>query len=176
MAGNKRWTQEEISYLKENYGIQSVEFISNKLDRSTDSIHKKASDLKVSFANLSEKIAKEDRLEKKLDEVIFLLQRLIDNNHSHWTEYELDYIKKNYTLRSAPTIAAKLKRNPNSVIQKAKELGVIKVLNSFEEYEDDFIIENYGKLPLSQIGFHLDRNYNSIFNRVSILKKVGKIK
>ncbi len=41
MAGNKRWTQEEISYLKENYGVQSVEFICEKLHRSKDSVHKK---------------------------------------------------------------------------------------------------------------------------------------
>ena len=32
------------------------------------------------------------------------------------------------------------------------------------------------KLSISKIGIHLDRNYNSIFNRVSILKRVGKIK
>ena len=52
MGGNKRWTADELTYLSKNYGYSSIEDLSKYLTRSKASIHKKASDLGISFSKV----------------------------------------------------------------------------------------------------------------------------
>lgn len=52
MAGNKRWSQKEIDVLYKHYQGTDIDTVIKMLnkERSKDAIHKKASDLGISFA------------------------------------------------------------------------------------------------------------------------------
>lgn len=58
-----KWTIEEDNFLKENYGIYGAEWVSNKLNRSINTVRVKASWLGLKYSFLLEKYKKEN-LEK----------------------------------------------------------------------------------------------------------------
>ena len=47
MAGNKRWSAQELEYLQSNYLFMNVKELSEHLGRSVDAIQWKASQLKI---------------------------------------------------------------------------------------------------------------------------------
>lgn len=49
MAGNRKWSADELKILKDEYGISSFKELSRKLGRSDYAIRKKASNEGISF-------------------------------------------------------------------------------------------------------------------------------
>lgn len=76
MAGNRRWTSDEIDELKQNYSSSGVIYLSAKLNRSIDAIHWKASQLGIPYGenNIENIIARLKKIEKRLDTI----ERIMD--------------------------------------------------------------------------------------------------
>ena len=75
MAGNKRWTIADINTLKNEYGNEDITVLANKLGRSVDAVHWKASQLNIGFKNTNtpEMNLRMARIERKLDLLIEVL-------------------------------------------------------------------------------------------------------
>lgn len=97
MSG-RRWTEEEIEFLKENYEKEKPEKIAEELSRSLSSVYCKAQSL-----NLSSKRCGYGR---------------------KWTSEEEKYLKENYSELPPQKIADELDRSLNSVYGKAKNLDL----------------------------------------------------
>ena len=95
MSG-KPWSPDELTYLKDHYGKQSLSSLSQKLHRSTSSIQHQA---------------KRQGLTKPV-------------NRQNWTEAEINYLIKKYEKTGAVQIAKKLSRSTQSVRHKAVSLGL----------------------------------------------------
>lgn len=88
----KRWTEDEIKYLKKYYGIKSIEKIQDKLQRSRDSISKKA---------------------KRLNLTITM---------KRWTEEEINYLIEKWGHETIERISKELNRSKNAIKKKVNEL------------------------------------------------------
>lgn len=78
MAGNKRWTQDQLDFLQENYGRKDIKIIAKKLSRSLDAVHWKAKQLGIGHQvnevlNLNDRMI---RLEKKMDAILLRLNEI----------------------------------------------------------------------------------------------------
>jgi len=90
----KKWTEEEERYLKKYYGIKTMKEIQEKLQRSHNSIFKKA---------------------KRLNLTVSM---------KRWNEEEINYLTERWGYETIEKIANKLKRSTNSVKKKANELNL----------------------------------------------------
>lgn len=94
----KKWAEEDLNYLKENWCRKSTREIAKDLDRTYNSIYAKAE-----YINLGQNKADKNRL---------------------WTEGDLEYLENNWGSISIPTLAKNLNRSENAVIIKARLLGL----------------------------------------------------
>ena len=152
MAGNKRWSEKETQYLRKHYQGTDIDDIVRVLtNRSKASIHKKASDLGISF-KWNEK-----------NEIIVLLQDIVKrlekmelslNNRKKiqtiWTDEDVEIIRKNYQVLSDYNIAQLLSNGANkaAVQLKRSSLGFIKNLGKQRIYDaekENYIIEHFPK-------------------------------
>lgn len=72
MAGNKRWSGDDLEILKREYGITPVDALAEKLGRTIDAVHWKASKTGVKFQpddliDIRERLI---RIEGKLDDFL----------------------------------------------------------------------------------------------------------
>lgn len=76
MAGNRRWNQNEIDFLKANYGITDVKVIAKKLQRSVDSVHWKASHLDIKYdpSNVIFINKRLDDIDKKMNRILEFIE------------------------------------------------------------------------------------------------------
>ena len=78
MAGNKRWTLEDVEYLTKHYGVLPVAEVSKKINRSEDAIHWKASSLGLRFSKKKEFASIVDIL-KSFEERLSKIEEIIKN-------------------------------------------------------------------------------------------------
>lgn len=90
----KHWSQEDLQYLKENYGSIDNKKLSNYFGRSSASVRNKAYELRIT----------------SLDNI--------------WSEAEIKYLKENYKSYNLKEIAGKLNKLKSNVCRKAKILGI----------------------------------------------------
>lgn len=90
--GYARWTEEEIEYLVNNYEEKNIYDISKTLNRSKDSVHKKAKRLKLT------------------------------KSVKRWSENEITFLAENWGTYTKKEIAKALKRSDISIKKKAFEL------------------------------------------------------
>ncbi|MGF7060457.1 hypothetical protein [Brassicibacter mesophilus] len=88
----KKWTEYEVEYLINNYGIESISEIANKLHRTSDSVFKKAKRLNLTMTT------------KK------------------WTIEEINFLTEKWGVYSPERIAEVLNRSHSSIKKKATEL------------------------------------------------------
>jgi hypothetical protein len=131
MGGNKRWSQEEIDILYKHYqgtDIERViELLKNK--RTKASIHKKASDLGISFSfsERSEIMA----MLKAINERLFAIEKFLHNRRSkydRWHDNDIVFLKNNWEHKSDYEISQILgdRFNNADVQRKRLELGLLK--------------------------------------------------
>ena len=95
----RKWTKDEEEYLRKWYGKKTTEEIKNHLNRTVNSVRRKADSLGIT--DVSNKI-----------------------RGTEWKELELKYLKKWYGKKSISEIAKKLNRTKCSVQGKATRLGL----------------------------------------------------
>lgn len=93
----RRWTAAEDQVVREQYGSNGASAVGALMDRTADSVHKRASNLGI----------------VKRTEI-----------HHPWTDADLDDVRANYGRERPADIAARLGRTTSSVSQQAKVLGV----------------------------------------------------
>jgi DNA-binding CsgD family transcriptional regulator len=92
------WTKQHEIYLKQYYGKKSNKEIANALERSCDSVQRKAQRLGLTTSK--------------------------ENDYRPWTKEEIDYMYKWYERRGTDFIAKKFNRTQYSVRRKAQNLGL----------------------------------------------------
>lgn len=122
----KKWTEEELNYLKENWCRKSTREIAKDLDRTYNSIYAKAE-----YINLGQNKADKNRL---------------------WTEEDIEYLENNWGYISIPTLGKNLNRSEIAVINKARflelgpflEAGDYLTLNQLmKELKGDYVGKEY---------------------------------
>ncbi len=90
----RRWREEEIEYLIENYNVKSIEEIGNFLKRTPNSIYKKAKRLKLT------------------------------KTMNKWSLSETNYLIEKWGVQTPDKIAKQLNRSEVSIKKKAIELNL----------------------------------------------------
>lgn len=135
----KNWTQQEIQYLKENWGKTSPVHIMEDLGRTEDSVMRKARRLGLDV-NKSE----EDMLKKR------------------WKSEEDNFITENYGVLAVEVISLQLGRTVSAIRKRALALGIAGEVNRWSTEEMEFLNEKWGILNLEAISKKLNRSRNSV--------------
>lgn len=135
MKGNI-WTDSEIQFLINNYQLKSRKFVSEKLNKSVDSIKHKAKSL-----------------------------GLITRTCKKWSEEEIKFLKENYSKLGRNLICEKLDRSNSSVGVKAKEFGLkVKYKPTFTKEElQDAVNKSY---CISNLIENLNKTYTGTYVRI----------
>ncbi len=90
-----RWNESEIDFLIKNYQLKGGKYVSEKLNRTINSIKHKAKEL-----------------------------GLVNYNTKPWTDDEIEFLKQNYAENGNKFVCEQLDRSRGSVSKKAKELNL----------------------------------------------------
>jgi len=126
----RRWTKEEIEYLKENYPKLPTFEIAKKLQKPINAIIKKAYKLGI----------------KKKPEVIRRTISLSHKKYRYWSEEELEYLRKNYTQKPIEELSKKLGRSIQAIRSKASFLGLRRSYSTSDRW---LILKNATPIELS---------------------------
>ncbi|WP_352420756.1 hypothetical protein [Proteiniborus sp.] len=96
MKNYKRWTEEEVQYLKINWSKKRIQEIADSLGRTYDSIYMKA-------------------------RALYLGPNKNEDNRN-WSEDDLEYLMDNWGYLSIPALAKNLNRSANAVELKSRKL------------------------------------------------------
>lgn len=137
---SKKWTNEEIEYLKSNYKLLSNKIISKNLNRNTMSVRNKACDLKITEKNLwlesEDNYLREFYNKKSQSEISKFLKRTMKAVGSRafdlglckkcrlWTEKEIEILKENYSKFGTEKTAKLLNRKESHIRDKAGKLKI----------------------------------------------------
>lgn len=132
----KIWTDSEIEFLINNYQLKGRKFVSEKLNKSVDSIKHKAKTL-----------------------------GLITRTCSKWSNDEIKFMKENYSKMGRKSICETLNRSDSSVGVKAKELGLkVKYKPTFTEEElKESVGKSY---CMSNLIENLNKTYTGTYVRI----------
>ena len=99
----KKWTEEEINYLKKEYSKLSGKKITNVAERIAKKINRKPSAIRNKAYNLG-----------------------ITHRGKYYTEEEIEFLKNNYNSMTYTDMAFILKKDNSNICRKCKELGLTK--------------------------------------------------
>lgn len=193
-ASNKRWTQEEIVLLKNNYSQSSWKEILSLIPKhDKESIITKACKLKIkrdvafwsesdieilkeSYKNHLSTDAIRDVLNNKFTSGAILAKAnklgLIRN--SKWSQVEINILKSDYSNLSLDELCNLLpNRNRSSIISKARKMNLYSHYyneKKWDESEVIFLLNNYMKMSDESIGEVLCRSKDSIRGKRDVLK------
>jgi len=94
-----------------------------------------------------------------------------------YTEEEIIYLKENFLEKTNKTLSIELDRTLDGIIQKLKELGLVRrQINPYTEEEKKYILDNIRKKTISQIAVDLGRSQGGVSKFISknIIKKTRK--
>lgn len=154
---DKKWTQDEIDFLTKWYGKKSGKEIAKHLNRTIDSVRRKADRLEIT--------SQKNRIRGK-----------------EWTDADIGYIKENYGKKSNTEIARALHRTNRSIQAKAQRMGLTdseKKQDStpWTEEEIAYLESKYDKQGVDHIAKKLNRSKTSIkrkANSIGINAYVGE--
>ena len=91
-----------------------------------------------------------------------------------WTEEELEYLKENINNQTKGQLAIHLRRHPNSICWKIRELNLRPNKKNWTENEIKFLKKNYLTMGLPGLAANLNRSQNSIYNKAYQLNVTRK--
>ena len=179
MAGNKRWTEKEIDYLKEHYGSIDVAEVAMFLKRTIDSVHWKASQLNIEFkpSSIVELNSKLQRIEKKVDDILELLL-LQSRTSAEWNASEQIKLKQMYlSSRNVSDIAVSLNRSEASVYAQLSRMKLKRIRKSHLSNDgEQFVMDNYLAMTYEEIANELGVSRSVISNYIAKGIKYGILK
>lgn len=135
----KKWTYEEVRYILENWGIKSLEDIMKRLDRTEDSVMRKARRLGLSIHK------KDEDLKKR-----------------RWTKEEDKYILDHYKKISLDRISLYIDRTTSSIRKRARALKISTVVTHWTREEEQILFEKWGIISVDTISKQLNRSKNAV--------------
>ena len=179
----KRWSKEEISFLKNNYK-GNLQNIAKILNRGKVGILKKA--MKFGLTNRHLWLKKEDLIlkqfyKKKLVE--YLVKKLKRTKKSiflraHklkltrkiiWEDNEISFLLKNYNVYSKKKLANMLNKSLSTLFNKSKELGLVKPAKKWTDKEIKELCDNFYKMSLLELAILLNKTKSSVCDKANSL-------
>lgn len=192
MRGRK-WTEEEIKFLKDNLGSMSNQEIANALGRNIGSVAAKATKLNVPRKN-NRKWTEEDyqflrdnaatmtneEIAKALDRNIGSVAKIIPamglerkTAYAKWSEKDVAFLKNNAINMSNKQLAKALNRNIGSITAKLSELQLGERENithkKWTEDEVNFLKNNASNMTNKELAKALNRSVGSVSLKVSTM-------
>ena len=146
MAGNKHWSIEDVDYLKNNWHNNSIEALMLKLNRTKDSVFRKA--IRI---GLNTRKKEEDLLRIR------------------WDKKSDNYIIKNYKKQTSAQIGKILNRSATVVRKRAAYLGITGTVKKWTEEEEEYLYENWGVRNINTIAKKLNRSRNAVLLKAHYL-------
>lgn len=198
----KRWTDTEISFLKENYQNMTSAQIGEKLGKSENAVQRKKEHLKLNKLSKKRKWTEEeldfiknssmtyDELAEKFntnrDNIRYLFKQNPDweyvNVRKNFTNEEDQFLINNHSSMGDYEIAKKLKRSPGDIGKRRRKLGLMRegtriidnpAERNWKPCEEDFLISNIDVLTYNEIAEKLGRTVRGVMIRAS---RLGLIK
>lgn len=135
----KRWTTEELEYLKNSWNIVPLSEIIITLNRTEDSITRKARRINIDTRKKEE-------------------NKLVRN----WTDDEDQYLINNYGMIPCKEISENIDRSPTAISKRAKVLKVSNTLRRWTKRDMLYLEEKWGVISVEAIANTLNRSTNSI--------------
>ena len=135
----KKWTKEEMQYLKNNWEIKTVEDLAGELGRTEDSLLRKA---RRTGLNVHKK--EEELMKRK------------------WTQEEDEFVIGNYKKMSSDEISLHINRTASSIRKRARALKVSSEVTHWTEEEEQFLFEKWGVVNVDIIAKQLNRSRNAV--------------
>lgn len=144
-----KYTEEDITFLKNNYPIGNWEEIHNRFPQLSDNaIHHKCNKLGIKFNN---------NYKRKFDNSI---------KRNKWTDEEINILKNNYSEVSMDEMLKLLpNRNKNMIINKAQQFNIMsytKLKSKWTEKEIQYVIDNWELKPDKLIAEKLNKSFRSV--------------
>jgi len=137
----KPWKAEEIQFLLNNWDKISLDDIVKFLDRTVDSVTRKARRL-----GLDTKKPVKDHIVKK------------------WTTEEDIIVIDNYNCNDVDDFIHLLTgRSYDGIVKRAKALGLAEECRRWTEDEEEYLCEKWGQVSLETIAKNLNRTWSSIY-------------
>ena len=118
---NKRWSEEEVEFIKENYKQLTVKEIADELKRTPRGVRGKIERLDID------------------------LEPLKRNQKYEWTEKDIKFIKDNYKILTDEEIAEKIDKSKSAVCRKRLNLGLRKQTGEPYVHSDYYVQRENGK-------------------------------
>ncbi|MFI5252224.1 MAG: hypothetical protein ACHQQQ_07310 [Bacteroidota bacterium] len=136
----RKWTEEEIAFLKKHYVKKGRKFIAEHLQRTTTCV--------AGYARV---------LGLKREE------------HRNWSSFEDDYVRRNFGKKLARSIARSLHRSINTIHSRASMLGLTKEKDPvYTPEERAFIKQQYESgVSATKIAEKMGRTESSIRTRIN---------
>ena len=180
----KKWNQEEIDFLRENYGKIPIDLIVKYLGRTKNTIQSMASIKKIAKKIIVWKkeeiqFLKDNYKSMTIKEISNTLNRTFKSvegglkkfhiNHKNikWSFEEINFLKENYGKISINLIAEYLDRNKEIIRKMAFANKLSKKNIIWKKEEDDYIKENYKNMTSKELAKILNRRTSYIIsNRI----------
>ncbi|MBQ8993958.1 MAG: hypothetical protein IJ085_07605 [Turicibacter sp.] len=192
MSKQRKWTEKEILFLKENFSNMTDKELGEALNRSKGSIERKREQLnlyksKMNFkvtSEIEEEIINSDLpradaikffskkypLSKNQIEYIFKKNGIKSDCNKKWTNEEIEFIIDTHGELSVGEVASILKRSPTSVYKKKFKLGLRtdknltfnKAERNWTDEELYFLKNNIDRLSYDEIAKHLNRTSKAV--------------
>lgn len=191
-----RWTDEELDFLKSNYGKTDAEAIGEKLERSSNAVRHKAQRLGLAekrdfwqedeetyleyfaFERDSDLSVAADFLGRSVNATGLRLSKLREKRKDYyfrrpWTIEEDMFIKNHYKSISYKSIGIRLNRSHKAVIERASNLGLKKYTSIASQDEEirKLVTEKYLCDAARELGINAD-NLRSYLKKHNIDYKV----
>lgn len=138
-----KWSEEEISFLKRNINILSINNLIKELGRSKNSIVLKVRKLGLEF-----------------------------KNKNRWTDEEINFLKDNINTLYLEEIANYLNRTKVSVNAKSQKLGLVMKIDGhrWTDEEVKFLKDNYLSIAPKNIAINLNLKEQQVKGKLNCLK------
>lgn len=168
---SRRWSEEELKYLEENYKKKTNKRIAKDLNRTIAAISIKAGTLGlvtkkslVPVQKITSVITKPDGKEVK---------------QVSWTKDETKFLKESFGKYPIAEIAKELGRSVGSVSGKASGLNLKRRRNNkyktWTEDEIEYLSDNCNVKSHTALAAHLKRSKNSVLSKLRELKKQAQV-
>lgn len=135
----KHWSQNEIQYLMLNWNKISYKEIMEELNRTQDSIIRKARRVGLNVCKMEDEMLKRK-----------------------WSKEEDQTIIEKYRISTPEEISLHLKRTVSAIRKRALYLGVADKVTRWSMKEEEFLMEKWGISNLENIAKRLNRSINSV--------------
>jgi DNA-binding CsgD family transcriptional regulator len=133
------WDKQEELYLLENWKVKSLHEIIDHLNKTENSVIRKARRLVLDVS-------------KDTDELI----------KKKWTKEDDKFLIENYHILPLTIILEKLNRNKNSILKRSQFLGISRELRRWTPYEINYLKENWGIRNVNYIAKKIDRTPDAV--------------